>query len=604
MVADRNSAFIMPSPHWQFMAPELVDMIAQCLIEDIGHRDLQALVSFIMACRLFYLVGSPMLYKAAARRHPYMLAWAAETNNMAVLRRLLNAGLDPDTVFWPPRRIEGYWLPWKERCCHKYGPKHWEIPKDHRDEKHNSAFIFCHFYMIPDETLQRAMYETAEPKFTSFCTDAADLGGHPFLGFATLRGSHPPPIRRKTKPWVLNGNSPKWRQVRGRGRNTIYISALHNAAARGHVDAMRLLLERGATIDIAAPTLCDCKHLSFDKSGPPPFEMVPDSPQELTRYNQRWWWHRGGMGFFWTALHLAICQGQLESVRFLLSQGARYLSETRRHLPYQTALHQAAAISPATTGITAHLLTLPEFSALLTTAGNAHGITPLWTAYLGGREDNMRLLLQHGASIDATVCSAGRRTPRSNTFTMLYHACASGRLDMARLLLRLGASATPEFMVPKVLLDTTVLGTDDHDGPFPMRALDILVAALSSGGRHGEDGATVRRAQDVVNALVTAGGDIRADWKVEPGEAPSQDPLLVATRGFNVQLLEVLLHHPAFARYCIDEDDIHQATKKGNAFYMRHKEAEGGVRWVRGISAVGNAWYIAILRRKGVAWLG
>lgn len=604
MGVDRSSAFTMPSPHWQFMAPELVDMVAQCLIEDISHCNLQALVSFIMACRLFYLVGFPMLYKAAARRHPYMLAWAAETNNMAVLRRLLDAGLDPDTVFWPPRRTEGYWLPWKERCCHKYGPKYWDISKDHRDEKHNSAFIFRHFYMIPDGTLQRAMHETAEPKFTSFCTDAADLGGHPFLGFATLRGSHPLAIRRGSKPWVINGTSPNWRQVRGRGRNTIYISALHNAAARGHVDAMRLLLERGATIDIAAPTLCNCNHLSFDKSGPPPFAMVPDSPEELTQYNRRRWWYRNGMGFFWTALHLAICQGQLESVRFLLSQGARYLSETRRHLPYQTALHQAAAISPAATGILAHLLTLPEFSALLTTAGNAHGITPLWTAYLGGREDNMCLLLHHGASLDATVCSAGRRTPRSNTFTMLYHACASGRLDMARLLLRLGASATPEFMAPKVLLDTTVLGTDGHDGPFPMRALDILVAALSRGGRHGEDGAIVQRAEDVVNALVTAGGDIPADWKVEAGEAPSQDPLLVATRGFNVPLLDVLLRHPAFARYCIDEDDIYQATKEGNAFFMRNRGAEGGERWARGLGTVGQAWYRAIRTRKGEAWLG
>lgn len=604
MGADRNSAFTMPSPHWQFMAPELVDMVAQCLIGDISHLNLRALVRFIMVCRLFYIVGSPILYKAAALRHPYMLAWAAETNNMAVLRRLLDAGMDPDTVFWPPRRIERYRMSWKDRCCRTYGPKYWDMPVPHQDEKHQAGYIFWHFYMISDAELYYTMQE-AQPKFTVFCTNAADLGGHPFLGFATLKGSHPLPVRRGSKPWVINKSSPNWRQLQKRGRNTLYISALHNAAAHGHVDAMRLLLERGATIDVAAPTLCNCNHLSFQKSGPPPFEMVPDSPEELTQYNQRRWLYRNGLGYLWTALHLAICQGQLASVRFLLSQGARYLSETRRHLPYQTALHQAAALSPAATGIVAHLLTLPEFSALLPTAGNAHGITPLWTAYLGGREDNMRLLVHHGASLDATVCSAGRRTPRSNTFTMLYHACASGRLDMARLLLRLGASATPEFMVPQVLLDTAVLGTDDHDGPFPMRALDILVAALSRGGRHGEDGATVRRAEDVVNALVTAGGDIPADWKVEAGEAPSQDPFLVATRGFNVPLLELLLRHPAFARYCIDEDDVYQAVKEGNAFVMRNRGADGGGHmWARGLGTAGQAWYRAIRQRKGEAWLG
>ncbi|KAK0738859.1 ankyrin repeat-containing domain protein [Schizothecium vesticola] len=487
----------MAPSRWQVMAPELVDMVVKCLLEDISHNNLCALVSFIMACRLFYLVGLPTLYKAAARRHPYLLAWAAETNNMAVLRHLLDAGQDPDTVFWPPHRIEGYWLTWGQRCCQTYGPQYdlpiWPVP--HEDEKHEPAYIFRRFYMIPDSPLQRAMAETANPKFKSFCTDAAERGGHPFLGFATLRGSHPQPMRK-------------------------------------------------------------------------------DSPQEILNYNQRRWRCRDGMGFLWTPLHLAICQGQLKSVKFLLSQGAQYLSETRHQLPYQTALHQAATISPAQTGIVDYLVTVPRFQALLT-AGNSHGVTPLWNAYLGGREDNMRLLLQHGADIDATVCPTGRRTSRSNTFTMLYHACAEGRLDMARVLLDLGASATPAFPARAVLLDTGVLRTNGHPGPFPMRALDMLVAALSESNRCGDDAIAVSRASNVINALVTASGGLTAAPKVDPGEAPAaQDPLLIATRGYNFPLLDVLLRHPSFklGAYELDEGDVDEATKHGTALYMRLRQ--------------------------------
>ena len=538
-------------------------MVVKCLIEDISHRNLCTLVSFIMACRLFYLVGSPTLYKAAALRHPYLLAWAAETNNMAVLRHLLDAGQDPDTVFWPPHRIEGRYLPWGERCCQTYGPQHHVSisPFPHEDEKHEPAYMFRRFYMIPDSSLQRAMAETANPKFKSFCTDAAERGGHPFLGFATLRGSHPQPMRKGSRPWVINGASPNWRHVRRRARNSTYVSALHNAAAQGYVDAMRLLLERGATMEIAAPTLCACKHLNFNGCGPMSFIMIPDSPQEILDYNQRRWRCRDGMGFLWTPLHLAICQGQLKSVEFLLSQGAQYLSETRHQLPYQTALHQAATISPAQTGIVDYLVTLPRFQALLT-EGNSHGVTPLWNAYLGGREDNMRLLLQHGADIDATVCPTGRRTSRSNTFTMLYHACAEGRLDMARVLLDLGASATPVFLTSTSFLDTEVLHTNGQSGPFPMRALDILVAALSRGRRYCDEN-TVSRAADVINALVTASGGLVPSPKVDTGEAPSQDPLLVATRGCNLPLLKLLQSHPTFGAYDVNEDDVDEAIKDG-----------------------------------------
>src|SRR5688500_3746638 len=100
---------------WPFPA-EITVMIANYLVENVSHHNIRSAVAFVKTCRIFYYVGVPALYKAAALRHPYLLAWAAETINLTVLRRLLDAGLDPDTVHWPWRST---WRP--RRCCDPYG---------------------------------------------------------------------------------------------------------------------------------------------------------------------------------------------------------------------------------------------------------------------------------------------------------------------------------------------------------------------------------------------------------------------------------------------------------------------------------------------------
>jgi hypothetical protein len=95
---------------------ELLGPIAQAIVPGAGlpaagrnfarHADIAQLAAFVLVCRRFHQAGNPILYAKAAVRHPYLLAWAAETRNAAVVIRLLDAGMTPNVRFQcgAPRR--------------------------------------------------------------------------------------------------------------------------------------------------------------------------------------------------------------------------------------------------------------------------------------------------------------------------------------------------------------------------------------------------------------------------------------------------------------------------------------------------------------------
>ncbi|KAK1833698.1 ankyrin repeat-containing domain protein [Podospora conica] len=540
--------------HMTRMPNELKAMVAASIVEDVTDENIQDLMKLMRTCRVYYQAGHRVLWKAVALRHPYLLSWAAEMNNTAVSTHLLDAGLDPDTVYCPPTGVNC-----DARCCQTYGPygdfRHWHFRQHHDPAHHRPGFIFGKFYLIPDNWLWDHVRDMESPKFTTFCESAAAAGGHPYLGFTTLRGSHPQPTV-KSKTWVINGlgaingSIQEWRMIQklAGNRNSYLFSPLHNAAAHGHIDVMRLLLMRGATLDIAVHTGCGCKHLMSSKRMFRAFlrELILDAPEDDTWISRYRWKENKFSGRLWTPLHLAICQGQLDSVQFLISQGAHHVSDARRCLAFQSPLHQAAAISPAQTGIVAYLLGLPQYSAYLS-RGNSHGMTPLWTAYLGGMRDNVRLLIQRGADIDATLCPVGRKTKTSNAFSMLYHACHTGNLNAAKFLLQQGASGTTTYLTPLTDLCTEVFDANGLPGPFPMRPLDILVAMRDSRQLFFKNSSPAL--SQVLDDLITASGSIAPSPASGPAQGPYQDPVLMAARGHHAKILWRLVMHPSFSTY-------------------------------------------------------
>ncbi len=105
----------------------------------------------------------------------------------------------------------------------------------------------------------------------------------------------------------------------------------------------------------------------------------------------------------------------------------------------ETPLHRAAAF-----GLTHWAKRLCEFKSIKIDAAAFQQRTPLLYAAGGGRLDMVRLLIEHGASVN---------TARDDGTTPLYLAAALGYLDMVRLLIIQGASvkavrqdgATPFF---------------------------------------------------------------------------------------------------------------------------------------------------------------
>ncbi|KAK3681721.1 hypothetical protein B0T22DRAFT_522966 [Podospora appendiculata] len=76
------------------LSNELLDHIARSIDTDADLATLSA------TCRRIWESGNYILYSRAAKRHLYLLAWAAETGRVGTLKRLLAAGVSPNTAVY------------------------------------------------------------------------------------------------------------------------------------------------------------------------------------------------------------------------------------------------------------------------------------------------------------------------------------------------------------------------------------------------------------------------------------------------------------------------------------------------------------------------
>ncbi|XP_071095704.1 uncharacterized protein [Haliotis cracherodii] len=177
-------------------------------------------------------------------------------------------------------------------------------------------------------------------------------------------------------------------------------TALHLACKNGHVDIVRLLIEKGADVSAAAAAVA-----ADDDDG-------------------------------YTALHLACKNGHIDIVRLLIEKGADVSAAAAAIAAADddgyTALHLACK--------NAHIdiVRLLIEKGADVSAASCFGSTALHLACENGHIDIVRLLIEKGADVSAAAAAADD----DDGYTALQWACENGHIDIVRLLIEKGADVS------------------------------------------------------------------------------------------------------------------------------------------------------------------
>lgn len=423
-------------------APSLGFFVAMAKMEDLASelinyvtdhlRQAGDLAAFARTSRRLYNVVDPVLYKFAKTKvdrreswHP--LRWAAENGQTGTLKKALVAGIDANLLFNATinkmtRDMQSFQIR-VEAVDGKaiWDPPEWNPTEEWRptddDTDHNS--------------LARTMFEkqrTENPTSRDYYhamglgigddgdSDSSDFTNEMDLFQTQIVGSGSWAIYEDSDEDDQDNSSVDSDQHDAVVRR---FRALHLAARGGHDDAVQVLLEYGADIDLCSGELCNCES-GYARS------------------------HAGGAGVLrprtavagFSSLHLAICHFQASTAKLLLSQGASIqLSEPGRDYA-ATALHAAAATGQV--DLCKHLLDHGYVSDV--DVLDSSGLTPFYYAYFNGHwNTTVAFLLERGANIDFLVSDVQFECLSS---TILFEACAFGRYEDAMRLVHLGADVS------------------------------------------------------------------------------------------------------------------------------------------------------------------
>ena len=274
------------------------------------------------------------------------------------------------------------------------------------------------------------------------------------------------------------------------------------AARGGHPEMMRLLEQHKALLTVADAARCGDLPLLQ--------EVLDRDPEMLSSYD----W------LDWLPLGRAAAEGRTEAVEFLLEQGAE---ADQRDMQNQTALDRVLSATRAPQPAKLRIIeTLLSHGADV----NAGPIRPLSLAAQSGDLEAARLLLQHGAKVDAKDANGGRP---------LHGAACQGDCALIGLLLDQGADVNAKT----------------GDGVTPLHlaawrgnraAVNLLLAR----------GAEVDPKADMWGfPLLLEHFELRIGWEVPEGRA-KVTPLAVAVgAGFPATCASLIVHganlHPNIA---------------------------------------------------------
>jgi len=298
------------------------------------------------------------------------------------------------------------------------------------------------------------------------------------------------------------------------------ITPLMYAAEIGSMDAMRLLIDRGA--DVNAQNAFGSTALMWSVSDPPKVRLLLDHGAQVNTTA------RSGR----TALIIAaFTNPSADVVKMLLAKGAKVDVMDTRHV---TPLNAATFGNDTST-----VRLLLDAHADLSTPDTFIGLTPLMNAAGNRNLDAVKLLLAKGAAVNAVSKTEGLPKIQTGTvefggWTPLLMASAFGPPEAVDVLLKAGGKIDAQDyrgFTPLML----AVGTDRYD----KRTIKMLLAHgadLHPTNHMGEtalDWATKFRDPDVIHALGGTPPELAKPAHL-PGELP--DARTAITR--SVQLLD------------------------------------------------------------------
>ncbi|KAJ7071594.1 ankyrin repeat-containing domain protein [Mycena amicta] len=289
-----------------------------------------------------------------------------------------------------------------------------------------------------------------------------------------------------------------------------YNSALQAAAARGHIEVVQLLLDKGTTIDGDEGSYGNALQAAALAGHTEVVQFLINSGATVD-------WAKGDYG---NALQAAAHEGHTKIVQILLDKGANV---DMAGGGYGTAL-QVAALN----GHTEIVESLLHNGANVNWAGG-DSKSALQVASQQGHAEIVQLLLDKGADIDAETSGYGNA---------LYAAAEQGHTEIIRLLLDNGANVD--------------CAAEDYNQPLYAAAaqghLDIFQMLLDGGGDVDIAG---RRYRSVLQAAVEHGHlgivqvILKKDTSVALGSSIYLEPLHSAAANGYTEIVQILLENGA-----------------------------------------------------------
>lgn len=273
---------------------------------------------------------------------------------------------------------------------------------------------------------------------------------------------------------------------------------LYLAAQRGFTEVVRVLLAAGADRDFEMPTAVIGSSVAHVATGYPVPDEDTDQEARMTHYFRSM--HQEGsdpsasdfeQGNGATALHAAVENGHLETVRVLLEHGVRQTNSMQGATPLITAVQYNHPVIAAL---------LMQYEAHQNARLPRDGQTALHWAVTARRQQMVKVLLTGG--VDVNVRAAAGDTP-------LHRACSMGHLPLIKMLLDAGADLAIPTQDGATCLHLAVdRGLVEVIQFLLARLPDMDVSARIRDGRAPLHMAATRYSVTVLNTLLDHGAEV------------------------------------------------------------------------------------------------